>query len=44
MTYMDSVREMRSGVTRQGQGVDADALQNQSATAVNQVFSSLRQR
>jgi hypothetical protein len=39
LSYMDGVREMRSGVTRQGQGVDADALQNQSATAVNQVFS-----
>lgn len=39
MQYMDSVREMRSGVTRQGQGVDANALQNQSATAVNQVFT-----
>lgn len=39
MTYMDQVREMRSGVTRTGQGVDANALQNQSATAVNQVFT-----
>jgi hypothetical protein len=39
MQFMDGVREMRSGVTRQGQGVDANALQNQSATAVNQVFS-----
>ena len=42
--YMDSVREMRTGVTRQGQGVDADALQNQSATAVNQVFSASQAR
>jgi hypothetical protein len=39
MTYMDQIREMRSGVTRTGQGVDANALQNQSATAVNQVFT-----
>lgn len=39
MTYMDQIREMRSGVTRTGQGIDANALQNQSATAVNQVFS-----
>ena len=39
MTYMDSIREMRSGVTRTGQGIDANALQNQSATAVQEVFS-----
>src|SRR5262249_20263529 len=39
MQFMDAIREMRSGVTRQGQGVDANALQNQSATAVNQVFT-----
>lgn len=39
MTYIDQIREMRSGVTRTGQGVDANALQNQSATAVNQVFT-----
>jgi hypothetical protein len=39
MTYMDQVREMRSGVTRTGQGIDANALQNQSATAVKEVFS-----
>jgi len=40
MEYMDQEREFRTGVTRQGQGVDANALQNQSATAVNQVFSA----
>jgi hypothetical protein len=39
MTYMDQIREMRSGVTRTGQGVDANALQNQSATAVAHVFT-----
>jgi hypothetical protein len=44
MEYMDSTREFRTGVTRQGQGVDADALQNQSATAVNQVFSAAQAR
>src|SRR5690348_13174801 len=38
MEYMDAMREWRTGVTRQGQGIDADALQNQTATAVNQVF------
>jgi hypothetical protein len=40
LEYMDTVREMRSGVTRQGQGVDANALVNQSATAVAQAFSA----
>lgn len=44
MQYLDSIREMRTGVTRQGQGVDANALQNQSATAVNQVFSAAQAR
>lgn len=44
MGYMDSLLEMRTGVTRQGQGVDADALQNQSATAVAQVFSASQAR
>lgn len=44
MDYMDAIREMRTGVTRQGQGVDADALQNQSATAVQHVFSASQAR
>lgn len=44
LEYMDSVREMRTGVTKQGQGVDANALQNQSATAVNQVFTMSQAR
>jgi hypothetical protein len=44
MAYMDGLLEMRTGVTRQGQGVDADALQNQSATAVAHVFSASQAR
>jgi len=44
MEYMDQTREMRTGVTKQGQGVDANALQNQSATAVNQVFTMAQAR
>jgi hypothetical protein len=44
MEYMDAIREMRTGVTRQGQGVDADALQNQTATAVQHVFSASQAR
>src|SRR5215813_13178484 len=44
LEYMDATRELRTGVTRQGQGIDANALQNQSATAVNQVFSAAQAR
>lgn len=44
LEYWDSAREMRTGVTRQGQGIDANALQNQSATAVNQVFTMAQAR
>lgn len=40
LEYMDQVREWRSGVVRQGQGIDADALQNQSATAVAKVYNA----
>lgn len=40
LEYYDSVREWRTGVTKAGQGIDANALQNQSATAVNQVYSA----
>lgn len=40
MEYQDATREWRTGVTRQGQGLDADALQNQSATAANQLHNA----
>lgn len=39
LEYFDATREWRTGVTRQGQGIDASALQNQSATAANQMFT-----
>lgn len=42
--YMDATREWRTGVTRQGQGIDANALQNQSATAVNQAYTAAQAR
>ena len=42
--YMDATREWRTGVTRQGQGLDADALQNQTATAANQLYSAAQAR
>lgn len=39
LQYMDGLRESRTGMSKQAQGLDANALQNQSATAVAQVFS-----
>lgn len=42
--YLDATREWRTGVTRQGQGLDANALQNQSATAANQLFTAAQAR
>ena len=44
LQYADATREWRTGVTRQGQGIDANALQNQSATAVNQAFTAAQAR
>ncbi len=44
LEYQDMTREWRTGVTRQGQGIDANALQNQSATAANQLFSAAQAR
>lgn len=35
--YMDTLREWRTGMVRQGQGVDGNALQNQVATIANQM-------
>jgi hypothetical protein len=40
MQYMDTLREWRTGVSRQGQGTDPNALQNQVATIANQMFSA----
>lgn len=44
LEYFDATREWRTGVTRQAQGIDANALQNQSATAVNQAFTAAQAR
>lgn len=44
MQYVDAEIESKTGVSRQTQGIDADALQNQSATAVAQVFSASQMR
>jgi hypothetical protein len=44
MQYLDAEIESRTGVGKQTQGIDANALQNQSATAVVQVFSASQMR
>jgi hypothetical protein len=44
LQYMDATREWRTGVSRQGQGLDANALQNQTATAANQLFTAAQAR
>ncbi len=44
LQYMDSLREWRTGVSRQGQGLDANALQNQTATAAAQLFTAAQAR
>jgi len=44
LEYWDSTREMRTGVTRVGQGVDANALVNETATKANQVFTMAQAR
>src|SRR5882724_10165599 len=40
LQYQDAMREWRTGVSRQGQGVDPNALQNQVATIANQMFNA----
>ena len=44
LQYLDAEIEMRTGLAKQAQGLDANALQNQSATAVAQVFSASQMR
>ena len=44
LEYVDAAREWRTGVSRAGQGLDANALQNQSATAANQLFNAAQAR
>ncbi len=41
--YTDTVRETRTGVTRYGQGLDADSL-NKTATGINQILGRQQQR
>jgi hypothetical protein len=44
MQYIDGELASRTGLTKQSQGIDADALQNQSATAVAKVFDASQMR
>lgn len=44
LQYLDAELETRTGLAKQSQGLDANALQNQSATAVAQVFSASQMR
>ncbi len=44
LQYLDAELEVRTGLSKQSQGIDANALQNQSATAVAQVFSASQMR
>jgi hypothetical protein len=44
LQYIDAELESRTGLSKQSQGIDANALQNQSATAVAQVFSASQLR
>jgi len=44
LQYVDAEVETRTGLGKQAQGIDANALQNQSATAVAQVFSASQMR
>ena len=42
LQYLDAELETRSGMSRQSQGIDANALQNQSATAVAHAVTARR--
>ena len=44
LQYIDGELETRTGLSKQAQGIDANALQNQTAQAVAQVFSASQMR
>ena len=44
LQYADATREWRTGVNRQQQGLDANALQSQTATAAVQVYNAAQAR
>ena len=44
LAYLDSVKETRTGVTRQSQGLGADALNTDTATGMNQILTQSQMR
>ena len=42
LEYIDQRGEERTGLSKQGQAIDANALQNQSATAANLAYTAYR--
>lgn len=44
LEYYDSLKEQRTGVTKVGQGLDADALKSRTASGVNQVMTQAQGR
>ena len=44
LEYFDSLKEIRTGVTKVGQGLDADALKSRTASGVNQVMTQAQGR
>jgi hypothetical protein len=44
LTYLDSVREVRTGVTKQSQGLDPDTLNAKTATGVNALMTQTQMR
>jgi hypothetical protein len=44
LAYLDSVKETRTGVTRTSQGLDANTLNNSTATGQNQILTQSQMR
>ena len=44
LAYLDSVKETRTGVSRTSQGLNADSLNNKTATGMNQVLTQSQMR
>ena len=44
LSYLDAVKESRTGQTRQSQGIQADSLNNKTATGLNQILTQSQMR
>ena len=44
LSYLDSVKESRTGVSKTSQGLNADSLNNKTATGMNQVLTQSQMR